>query len=184
MGPLTAFSFHPTGVRFETQEKEETVVLFLRQHMIVNAPWIILGLILMFSPTMLFPIILRVIKLPFSIPVRYIIVGTLFWYIASFGYLFGNFLHWFFNIYIITNKRIVDIDFVQLLYKKFSEANISKIQDLSYRTTGLLPTIFNYGDVYIQTAGELPNFDFEAVPHPEKIIQTISELSEKAKGNL
>lgn len=183
MGPLTAFSLKPIGVRFETQEAEETVLLFLRQHMIVNLPWIVLTVLLVFAPTVLFPLTFRFIKLPFTLPVGYIIIGTLFWYIATFGFALANFLHWFFNIYIVTNERIIDIDFVQLLYKQFSEARVSKIQDISYKTSGLLATMFDYGNAYIQTASELPNFEFEAVPHPEQVVQVISEVAEKARKN-
>lgn len=183
MGPLTAFSLKPTGVRFETQEARETVLLFLRQHVIVNFPWVLLTVVLLLAPTVFFPLALSFIKLPFTLPVGYIIIGTLFWYVATFGFALANFLHWFFNIYIVTNERIVDIDFIQLLYKQFSEARIAKIQDISYKTSGLLATIFDYGNVYVQTAGELPNFEFMAVPHPEQVVQVISETAEQARRN-
>ncbi len=125
--------------------------------------------------------ILTNLKLPFVIPVKYIIVGTLFWYLFTFGFILMNFLRWFFNIYIVTNQRVVDVDFIHLLYKEFSEARLEKVQDLSYKTGGIFAAFFNYGDVEIQTAAELPNFEFDAVPRPESVIQTISELVEKVK---
>jgi hypothetical protein len=92
---------------------------------------------------------------------------------------FEKFLNWYFNVYIITTERIIDVDFISLLYKQVSEAQIAKIQDVTYTMGGLARAVFNYGDVLIQTAGELPNFDFLAVPHPNKVAAVIAEMKLK-----
>jgi uncharacterized membrane protein YdbT with pleckstrin-like domain len=180
MAPLSSYAELPRGVRFETQEKEETVELFLRQHPIVNIPWIALAAFLLLIPSF-FPYILQAVKLPISLPLNYMFVAGVFWYVATFGFILTNLMHWFFNIYIVTDERLVDIDFYFLLYKHFSEAELSKIQDISYTSSGILPTLLNYGNVTIQTASELPTLDFEMVPHPEKIVEKIRELSERIK---
>ena len=182
MGPLTAFAVNPSGLRFETQEEEEKVILFLRQHIIVNIPWIIATIVLLIAPTIIFPRLFEAISLNVPLPPAFFLIGTIFWYLATFGFALSSFIGWFFNIYIVTNERIVDIDFYYLLYKKFSVAELSKIQDLSYTSGGILATLFNYGHVNIQTAGESPNLEFEAVPYPEKVVQTIRELTENEGG--
>lgn len=178
--PLFAsFARHPSNVRFETQEAHETVQLFLRQHPIVNIPWILLSILLVLAPTIVFPLLLHVLQ--FSLPVGYIIVATAFWYLATFGFVLTNFLHWFFNIYIVTNERIIDIDFKFLLYKHFSQAELNKIQDISFTSSGIGATLFNYGNVNVQTAGETPTIEFEIVPHPQKVVEMIRDLAEKIK---
>lgn len=176
MGPLTCFAVNPAGVRFETQLEEENVILFLRQHLVVLVPPLLIGILLLIAPTVLFPFLLRFSPLPFALPVGYLIIGTLFWYLSAAGFLLASFLKWYFNIYIVTNERVVDIDFVHLLYKEFSETNLGSIQDISYRSGGLSEAFFNYGDVFIQTAGERPNFEFTAVPNPNRVVETISQL--------
>jgi hypothetical protein len=174
MRPLAAYAERPDDVRFETQEDKETVELFLRQHPIVNVPWILLTLVLIITPILIFPFILHL--LPFGIPFRFVLIFTAFWYVATFGFALTNLLRWFFNIYIVTNERIVDIDFMFLLYKHFSEAELGKIQDISFTSSGIMATLFNYGDVLVETAGELPNIEFTMVPHPQKIVETIRTL--------
>jgi len=174
---FSSFARNPLNVRFETQEPQETVELFLRQHPVVNIPWIMLAIVLFLSPTIVFPFLFR--ALPFQLPVGYVIVATAFWYLATFGFVLTNFLHWFFNIYIVTNERIVDIDFKFLLYKHFSEAEHTKIQDISFTSSGIAATLFNYGNVNIQTAGESPTLEFEIVSHPQKVVETIRDLAEK-----
>ena len=183
-GPLTTFAVNPSGIKFETQEETERVILFIRQHVIVNVPWIVFTVLFLLDPPILLPLFFRVIQLPFSIPWQYYVVGTLFWYLATFGYAIASFISWFFNIYIVTNERLVDIDFYYLLYKDFKEAEHVKIQDLSYRTRGILATLFNYGNVQIETAGEAPNLTFELIPYPEKVVETIRALCGGGSGQL
>lgn len=177
MSPLSSFAKYPNNVRFETQEQEETIELFLRQHPIVNISWIFISIVLILAPIFVFPLFNYLIQV--KIPLGYNIMGTLFWYLATLGFILVNFIHWFFNIYIVTNERIVDIDFLYLLYKRLSQAELDKIQDISYTAGGILATVFDYGNIYIQTAGEVPNIEFIAVPHPEKVVETIRSLVEE-----
>ncbi len=181
MSPLTSFAVSPEGVRFETQEKEERVVLFLRQHLIVLFGPTFLVVCMALAPLILFPFLSRFLTLPIVVPVSYIVVGTAFWYVVTFGFGLMSFLRWFFNIYIVTDKRIVDIDFLHLLYKEFSEARLERIQDISFKSGGILAAFFDYGDANVQTAGEMPNIEFVAVPQPAKVVETISALLEKQK---
>jgi hypothetical protein len=119
-----------------------------------------------------------------SLPVNYQFVAHLFWYLFTFIYAFEKFLGWYFNVFLVTNERVVDIDFKNMLNKHFAEADLSAIQDVSSSVKGLLGTFFNYGDVLIQTAAEITQINFEKVPNPEKIIKLLKELRdlEEQKG--
>lgn len=184
MSPLTSFAVSPEGISFESQDKEEKVVLFLRQHLVVMLGPAALVVFLTLAPIFFFPLLFRFLVLPFVVPVNYIVVGTAFWYVVTFGFALMSFLRWFFNIYIVTDKRIVDIDFVHLLYKEFSEARLDKIQDINYKSSGIFSVFFNYGDAYVQTAGgDMPNIEFLSVPMPAKVVDTISELLETKKSS-
>ena len=178
MGPLACFALNPSGVRFETQDENEVVELFLRQHFIVNVPWLFTTLFLLFVPAVFAPLLFQSLGVFSSIPFGYGIVGAAFWYTAVFGFVLAKFLGWFFNIYIVTNERVVDIDFYNLLYKKFSQAELDKIQDTSFESGGIVATFFNYGNVSVQTAGESPNLEFDKVPYPERVVETIRRLTE------
>ncbi|MFA5926750.1 MAG: PH domain-containing protein [Patescibacteria group bacterium] len=54
---------------------------------------------------------------------------------------------------IVTNMRIVNIDQGGYLRKKITETELSNIQDISSSTSGLLRTVFKYGDLVVRTAG-------------------------------
>lgn len=182
MTPLTYYAVHPDGVKFETQEDSEDVVLFLRQHVVVLVPSVLLIVFLILAPIFLLPFLVSLLNLSAVIPPQYFVVGITFWYVVTFGVSIMSFLRWYFNIYIVTNKRIVDIDFLHLLYKEFSEARLDKVQDLNFKSGGIFAAFFDFGDVYVETAGEAPNIDFLSVPKPAKIVETISDLLERG-GN-
>lgn len=181
--PFSSYCYYPERVNFETREDEEKVVLLLRQHPIVNLKWILASVVLILIPS--FFLGLRVSILPGN----FLFVAILVWYLVTAGYILQNFLYWFFNVYIVTDERVVDVDFDNLIYKEVSDANIDKIQDVTYKMGGVARTFFNYGDVTIQTASEVPNFDFLAVPNPDKVVKILQELrmeeeQEKLEGRV
>jgi len=110
------------------------------------------------------------------IPSGYRLIITLAWYLLTFAFSLEKFLSWFFNVNIITDERIVDIDFPSILYKDISETKIDQIQDVSIKVGGFIRSLFNFGDVLIQTAGAVPEIHFSAVPNPEQVSKILNEL--------
>ena len=86
---------------------------------------------------------------------------------------------YYLNIQVITNLRIVDVYQVGLFDHQVSELHIDKIEDVTSETKGMFGTIFDYGNVYIQTAGAVERFEFENVPHPGGIEKIVLDLYEK-----
>jgi membrane protein YdbS with pleckstrin-like domain len=172
--PVAAFATKPAGVRFETQTDEEEIMLLLRKHWITNIPWLILGILLILAP-----LVLKWFPLLDFLPTRFQLVAVIIWYLLTIFIIFEKFLTWYFNVNIITDERIIDIDFNNLIYKEISDAKIDRIQDVTYKMGGAIRTLFHYGDVYIQTAGSEPNFEFLAVPKPEQVAKILNELREE-----
>ena len=83
---FTAFAENPEGVRFETQQDEEKVIIFMREHFSFNVPWILTTLLLLAAPFGVIPFILKFITILPAIPPKYYLVGILFWYEGTFGY--------------------------------------------------------------------------------------------------
>ncbi len=174
---FTCYAENPSTVRFETQEADEVVLLFLRQHFIVNVPWMLAAVAMAMAPLFIFPILISLFGISTLIPASYVLVGTLFWYLATLGFVIVKFIGWYFNIYIVTNERIVDIDFINLLVKRFSQAELSRIQNITYSASGIMATFFNYGNVTVETAGETPNIECTSVPRPDKVVEQIRSVS-------
>lgn len=177
--PLAAFVVNPTGIHFENQDKDEKIILFLRMHWITNLRWLVITIALILAP-----LILHFFPLIGFLPFRFQLIAVLMWYLLVLAFIFENFLVWFFNTYIVTDERVIDIDFCNLLYKQVAETNVDKIQDITYNMGGAIRTLFNYGDVLIQTASEHPNFEFEAVPRPDQVAKILQGLMVKENQEL
>lgn len=170
---FTSYCELPPKVTFENQNDSEKILLFLRKEFITNISWIVGSFLLLLLPIVLFFLAPSLFSL---LPQSFSIIFVLSYYLLVFSYIFMNFITWYFNINLITNERIVDIDFEDLVYKNVAETKLSLVQDVSYTQTGAIRTVFDYGDVLIQTAGTIDNFDLHAVPLPERIVNVVEDL--------
>ncbi|TSD02030.1 MAG: hypothetical protein Athens071425_184 [Parcubacteria group bacterium Athens0714_25] len=101
--------------------------------------------------------------------------------IAMFVWLFMFFvwIDYYFDVWIITDKRIVNIEQKGLFSRSVGELEFSKIQDVSTEVRGVIPTILNYGEVHIQTAGATERFVFHKVPDPYHIKGLVMDLQKR-----
>ncbi|MFH2085915.1 MAG: PH domain-containing protein [bacterium] len=181
---FTSFASFPNKVNFETQDDNEEVILFMRQHPIVNVKWILMTILMLTLPSVFsfFP--------PYAnLPANYQFVMTVGWYLFVFGYTLAKFMGWFFNIYILTDERVVDVDFENIFFRKISTAKTEEIQDVNVQSSGAFETFFGYGSVFIQTAAEVSQFDFLYVPNPDKVGKILNQLidaeeQEKLEGRV
>jgi hypothetical protein len=179
---FTAFSLYPDNVDFETREDKEKIILMLRSHPITNVKWILMTFILLTGPMLLG--LFKVYSLLPTLPTGFPLVISLAWYLVTAAYAIENFLDWYFDVYFVTNQRVIDVDFFNLIDKRVSDAEIGRIQDVSYSTSGVAGTMLNYGSVFIQTAAEVSEFEFEAVPNPDKVAKILDDLMAKNKINV
>lgn len=173
---FTAFKEMPAKVCFQTQEDGETILLFLRRSFVTNISWIFSAIIFAFLPVLFFYAVQLSLAPLNAIPPSDVFVLFIFYYLILTTIVFINFITWYFNIMLVTTERVVDIDFADLVYKNIAETKISLVQDVSYTQIGVIRAVFDYGDVLIQTAGTLDNFDFKAVPKPERVVQIVEDL--------
>ena len=170
------FLVNPKILTFAEKETDETIYLAVRPHLVSNISWMAMSILML-----IIPLFLRYFSFIDFLPTAYRLSVIFFWYLITFIFTFENFLSWYFDFYIITNKRIIDISFNNLLNKHFAQTEICKVQDVSSSVKGLLPTFFNFGDLLIQTASEINQINFEKVPNPSKIIKLIKELQESER---
>lgn len=166
---LHSFCVKPS-YRFETQHASEQVILVLRAHPITQLPWIINSLILIIVLFFLNFLFLNFLSTPQTIFVN------VFGFAFIFAYIWFNFLSWFFNVGIITNERIIDVDFHVVIYKEVTETQLAKIEDVTAKSGGFFASVFNFGNIFVQTAGTEVNIEFHNVPKPSEVTKIINSL--------
>ncbi len=181
----SAFLVQPRSVIFNEQQDGEEVYLLIRRHQITNIPWIVGVFILLLVPLFLQGFVLYVAPSFYENFPMILRVGMfVFWYLLVFAYAFERFLIWFFTVNIITTDRVVDVDFIGLFNKNFAEAQFTKIQDVRSEVKGAFQLTFNYGDVFVQTAAEMTNIEFDDIPYPDQVSRLIGELVAEHGGSV
>ena len=169
--PLTAFCYYPDKVNFVNEDPGEKVILLLRKHPITNINWITAAFFMFIAPSFF-----SVIS-PFDVlPSEYQLVISLVWYLITSAFILEQFLSWFFHVNIITDERIIEDDFINLVYREITDANLDQIQDVTVEVSGAFRTFFRYGDVIVQTAAQVPKITFEAVPNPDMVSRVLRDL--------
>lgn len=176
IGLFTSYCENPIDISFQSQKEDTDVLVFLRAHWITKLSWIIATAILAIFPIAI-SIITQTAGIVFiSIPKNYNLILMLFYYLFVFGYAFSNFLTWFYNVMIVTNKEIIDLDYSNLVYHDVSATNVNLVEDVNYTVTGFIRTFFNYGNLFVQTAGGKENIEAVSVPKPSKVARIILNL--------
>ncbi len=169
---------------FPGQQSGESIYILVRQHWAVLSKRIFVWLILVAALVvfkrysyLLGPIILQG---SIAVLINVLVQVYILFLITS---LFIIWVLYYLNMYIVTNERIVDVDQKGLFSHHVSELNIEKIEDVTSEVNGILGHLFDYGTVYIQTAGTKERFDFDNVPNPAHITKTILELYERTTND-
>lgn len=181
--PLAMFAQNPYGVSFDDQEKGEKIILLLRAHIVTLVPDLLQIILLVILPFFIAPVLsLLRVDITSSLNAGQVFWLTVVWYIFVFGFTFYKFIFWYFNVYLVTNERIVDFDFRGILHKETAYANLSQIQDVTPKIIGFFGTFFHFGNVFIQTAAAKNEFEFHAVEKPDEVARAILEQIRLEEG--
>lgn len=127
--------------------------------------FILLGLtVIVFGSLFLLPVSFPVLDTPATRILFLFIQNTLLIFLWLYGYLIW--IDYYFDVWIVTTERIINIEQKGLFVRVVSELQFSRIQDVTTNVSGLIPTMLNFGDVTIQTAAEEEQFLFRQVPDP------------------
>ncbi len=178
---LGSFCAFPVNVNFNGQEKNEHIVLLVRQHIAALLPQLVILFFLAISPILVFVIFKEIDGIGMGMTLGV----SIFMILVTISFAVDLFFKWYYSVNIITDERIIDVEFNNILYHRFSEAQLEKIEDVSHAPAGLLSSIFDYGDVFIQTAATKNEFDFHGVPRARDVQDTLLDLLEmKQKGQI
>lgn len=177
-----SYQEYPQSCRFEGQKPDEKIVLLLRAHPVTNISWIIPAVLVFLLPFFL-PSFIPLMGISFpTLPESFISAFLIINYLIVLVIVLEGFLFWYFNVNLITNKRLIDVDFHSILKGNIDHAPLDSVQEASGHVAGLLGIIFHYGDVFVQTAGATVSVDFHKVPNPNKVSDIILEQAKLFKG--
>jgi hypothetical protein len=163
-------------INFPGKRSDEEVLLVVRKHIIVYT-----RILVVFLVTVLLPLIGFLLGW-FSFYPFYenhtsgVIVGLFSCVYLLYGLLFTciAWLNEEFDLFIITNQRLIDITQISFLKRTVTTTPLEQIQDTTSNVDGILATMLNYGDLVIQTAaGDASDFQIDHVSHPAFVARKI-----------
>jgi signal transduction histidine kinase len=102
-----------------------------------------------------------------------LLVLLLLW-IAAFFWLWWGVEDWRNDVYILTERAVIDIVKKPLFFSEDrKQAPLDMVQNVSLRIPNPLAALLNYGDVVIQTAGPAGSLNFFGVSHPADVQREI-----------
>ena len=152
---------------FPDQLDGEEVLLMFRKHPIVMRKGLVFG---MFGPLVG-------------------IIPTAIWPTLGFGWFFAGlfggialgmlilfpfWINWYYSVYIVTDRRFIQITQKGLFRKSFVDLGLNQIQSLNYEINGLQATLLGYGTILVQTyMGDLV---IHEVHHPAKLYKQLISI--------
>ena len=181
--PLLFRSFikNPRGTSYQGRDQDESVILVVRKSLVTIYGWVITFILFLIIPLLLIPMLSDIgLEGHKLLGTSFLYCLTAFWYLFSFGFAFQSFLYWYFEVLLVTNKKVIDIDHA---CTNISETTLRNIQDVTSKIHGNWGQVLNIGSIFIQTAAEREEFEFESVDNPSFVRDAISDLIAEQKGH-
>lgn len=82
---------------------------------------------------------------------------------------------YYLDIWIVTNRRIINVEQLDLFNRRITSWNLQDIREVSVHVENVVQTFFSYGTLTIETAGSGTDAHetVEGIPHPEHVRELI-----------
>lgn len=162
-------------------EKGEKIILVLKRHWFIFFKASSFYLLLFLIPPLFYFISKEVGFTDWQLPVFYpfMVMGLSTYYLLVCTLFFYAWSDYHLDTWIVTNYRVIDINQKGLFHRLIAWERLSRVQDVASEVKGMLPTFLNFGNVYIQTAGEKERFKFEQVTNPFEVARKINQLTKE-----
>jgi membrane protein YdbS with pleckstrin-like domain len=105
-------------------------------------------------------------------PTLLLFIGSA-WALIFWVKLFGVWTNYYLDVWVVTDRRVIDIEQKGLFHRQTSIFRMERIQDVTVEIHGLIATLFNFGDVHVQTAGVAQAFIIRGVANPKHVRESI-----------
>lgn len=153
----------PNGV---LKEKNEGIIEVFRAHPFV-----------LFWPTLkvIFGFVIVVLIFVFFGASWVFSLAFFVWLFVGGTYFFYYFYIWRKDAYILSEEGVKIKEQAGIFSKQVKEIGLRDITDVTYSVSGFMASLFNFGDVEVQTASSDPLI-LKKVPHPHKVQKLILEI--------
>ena len=159
-------------------EEGEEIIAKVHKHW-----WFIALRIVLVVFVLVVPLLLWILVRDFGLAV---LAGTSISALVALGALWalvGWIMFWQFwtlyymDVWIVTNKRLIDIDYIAFFDRNIAILRLERIQDLTIKVDSVFGNLLGFGTLVVQTAGSDKEFKVEQISHPDKLRDIISRYA-------
>jgi hypothetical protein len=160
-------------------EPGEQVILSVRKHWLVFAvkllPYATLALVPLALP-FLFSVGIAALPDPSALASRAPDLGAPWakfalglWWLLLWTGAFNTFTRYYLDVWVVTTTRIVDIRQIGFFRRHVSSFLLGHIQNVTTEVNGFLATLFDFGTIRVETAGQDEHFLMRGVGEPGEL---------------
>lgn len=163
-------------------EPGEEVLKVVRKHWFIIAAELFGTFLMLLLPffilfvAALFPTSLSYFDISLGDYTKIITFGVAAWSILTIMTGFATWTHYYLDLWIITDRRIILVDQIHFFNRNVSIFRLERMQDIEFKITGIIPTLLNFGTLKAQTAGaHESNFASNGLPDPRGLQAVIQK---------
>ena len=173
-------------VHFEEGEK---IIKVVRRHYFVTLPFVTLMVFVAVSPIFVIQFLLsdflqlgEGFKTALSNFVsNWKVFGYSIWLLILWVLFFIEWTDYYLDVWILTDRRIVDVEQKGFFNRDVTSLSYHKIQDITVETRGVIETLFKFGTLHVQTAGSSREIVIRDAHNPEEARVLMLQLQKKFK---
>lgn len=161
-------------------EKDEYIIFEVRKHWFNIFNSILISFIAALVPIFLYsifsalPLDLKIIS-DKNITVLFLFLYTI-WILMVWIYAFISWTNYYLDVWILTNKNLIDVEQKDIFHREIATMRLSKIQDIKSEVKGLIQTFFNFGSLTVQTSGLDKEFVIHGIENPNHVREQIEKI--------
>lgn len=160
--------------RFSWLHQDEVVLSFHRRHPYLLAVRLLLPAFLLTLPAAIW--VFSPASFGRLLPLAYLFLGPLAALLFMWFYL-----DWQNDYYVVTDKRVVQVEKVMLLYEERNEAALGRIQNVTLLSPHALARLLGFANLVIETAGSRGKIVLTGLPQAERVREEILAQVERSR---
>lgn len=153
-------------------EIREKTLMFTRAHPISFMKRVVFLTLLFLLPFVVIPLQL--------VPLQVMILVASIYYLIWFDIAFIEWVKFYYDFLVVTESQVIYVQQRGIFDRAIYQCHVTQIEESTSKIRGLLPNLFTYGNVEMQTAGPHENIIISDVPNPFEISERIMKLHDDA----
>lgn len=171
-------------------EKNEEILKVVRKHWFIIAAELFGTVMMVFFPFFILAAIagfnhFSSMQVDIGNYTTLIVYATAGWLLFSAMTGFMIWTHYYLDLWIITDRRIILVDQIHFFNRNVSIFRLERLQDIEFYVKGIIPTFLNFGTIKAQTAGAFEsNFKTNGLPDPRELQSIIQKAMDRRLSEL